>query len=265
MLNSLTLLFVVFISTLSFGQDSKVFEIEYIVTKKIGYNSLSVSKYILNVDSSTYRYEYFGEVESVDLKLKSNKKNNLDYNYHIGRVDGQVDFHLTTFPYENYTVVDSLPMIDWKITKDLKLIGKFNCVKAVGNYRGRVIDAYFSTAIPIQIGPNNLNGLPGAIIYAETRDGDFKFNAKKIKKINRPERFTFYESFNFGDLTSMKKWLEDFDKLMYEVSAKLKLRYQNRSNNSGQENTTDEVKVESSDRGLLELYYEWQLEDEEKK
>ena len=249
----------------SYGQDDKVYQIDYAVTIISNSGSRTVDKYVLNVDSSTYRYEHLEGIEAPSNFIKGDFKNNnsdLNYDYHIGQINSNIDFNLLTFPYRNYNVVDSLPIIKWKITNDKKKIGNFNCIKAVGNYRGRVINAYFTATIPISIGPNNLNGLPGAIIFAQSNDYSFTFSALKVEKIKRPERFTFFENFNFGDLTSLKDWLEDYDDFRGKLSAKIKLKYQNQLDQKGE--GISSIDIISDGRNLLELFYEWQLSGSEK-
>ncbi|WP_438969080.1 GLPGLI family protein [Nonlabens sp.] len=254
----------ILISTTAFahGQDNEVYQLDYSVTRISSSGTKTVDKYILNIDSSTYRYEHVAGIEGPKDFITGDYDRNpskLEYDYHIGEIDGKVDFNLTTFPYKNYNVVDSLPDINWIITNEVKSIGGYKCSKGTGNYRGRVIDAFFTTEIPITIGPNNLNGLPGAIIFAQSRDRNFTFQVLRIDKVTRPERFTYFESFEFGDLTTMRDWLKDYDDFRGKLAKQIKLKYQNKRKQNGDNSTT--VDIVSNDRNLLELFYEWQLDD----
>ena len=46
-------------------------------------------------------------------------------------------------------VKEVVDKINWKIVKDTKKIGKFNCKKATAKFRGRNYTAWFTTEIPV--------------------------------------------------------------------------------------------------------------------
>lgn len=57
---------------------------------------------------------------------------------------------------------------EWQITNESKVIGGFNCTKAISNARNNKIVAWFTNEIPINYSPLGLYGLPGLILQAET-------------------------------------------------------------------------------------------------
>ena len=63
-------------------------------------------------------------------------------------------------------VKEIAPKINWKVEKETKKIGNFNCKKATTNFRGRNYTAWFTTDVPLPFGPWKLNGLPGLILEA---------------------------------------------------------------------------------------------------
>lgn len=63
-------------------------------------------------------------------------------------------------------VKEVLPKFIWKITKEKKKIGKFNCILGETNFRGRKYFAWYTPDIPVYSGPWKLNGLPGMILEA---------------------------------------------------------------------------------------------------
>ncbi|MEJ5993687.1 GLPGLI family protein [Pedobacter sp. Du54] len=66
-------------------------------------------------------------------------------------------------------VIDSMIRIEWHVdTISIKKIGDLICKKAVGEFRGRTYEVWFSEEIPVSFGPWKLWGLPGLIV--EVRD-----------------------------------------------------------------------------------------------
>jgi len=78
---------------------------------------------------------------------------------------------------DKYLMKDDWPVINWKITDETKKISQLNCQKAIGNWRGRVYEAWFCADLPFHAGPWKLNGLPGLIIEAADarHQVEFKF------------------------------------------------------------------------------------------
>ena len=63
-------------------------------------------------------------------------------------------------------VKEVTPIINWKIEKETKKIGKFTCKKATTNFRCRNYTAWFTNDIALPFGPWKLNNLPGLILEA---------------------------------------------------------------------------------------------------
>jgi GLPGLI family protein len=71
--------------------------------------------------------------------------------------------------------------INWKLNHETKKIGKFNCLKATGKFRGREYIAWYTLEIPVPFGPWKLQGLPGLILEAYNENQEIYFCAKKIE------------------------------------------------------------------------------------
>lgn len=72
--------------------------------------------------------------------------------------------------------------LNWKITKDFKLIGKYNCLKAIlldDNEDETKTIAWFTLDVPVNFGPNFYNNLPGLVVRVE--DNMIIYSAKTIK------------------------------------------------------------------------------------
>lgn len=76
--------------------------------------------------------------------------------------------------------------LQWEITKDKKIIGKYNCQKAF--LKGSPdISVWFTTAIPVSNGPEYLYGLPGLVL--ETDSNFEQMSVNKISFSNDRDKF----------------------------------------------------------------------------
>jgi GLPGLI family protein len=86
-----------------------------------------------------------------------------------------------------YITVDTLTEINWVLTGEEKNIGRFVCQKALAFFRGRNFEAWFTTAVPVTVGPWKLHGLPGLILEAcdEKKEVCYLFDGLQVpdKKI----------------------------------------------------------------------------------
>jgi GLPGLI family protein len=63
-----------------------------------------------------------------------------------------------------FIVKEHIEPIIWEVKEEQKKVGRFNCQKAIGKFRGRTYTAWFTPEIPIHFGPWKLHGLPGLIV-----------------------------------------------------------------------------------------------------
>ena len=65
----------------------------------------------------------------------------------------------------NLNVEDSMPVIEWRLTNENRIIAGYNCRKAVGKIMDSVyVFAFYTNEINISGGPCSINGLPGMIL-----------------------------------------------------------------------------------------------------
>ncbi|WP_130735271.1 GLPGLI family protein [Flavobacterium sp. J27] len=81
---------------------------------------------------------------------------------------------------KNYVVEEVIPVIDWVLKDDIKMINNLSCKKAVCFFKGRNYTVWYCPEIPINSGPWKLNGLPGLIVEAIDDDHEVAFYLKKI-------------------------------------------------------------------------------------
>lgn len=73
-------------------------------------------------------------------------------------------------------------ILNWKITSDQKMIGKYKSQKAETTYGGRNWIAWFTAELPFSDGPYVFNGLPGLIVSIQDSNNDYSFNLIEVKK-----------------------------------------------------------------------------------
>lgn len=93
--------------------------------------------------------------------------------------------------------------MQWNITGEKKTIDAFEAIKARTDFRGRSYTAWFTTDIPIDIGPWKFHGLPGLIleVYDDEKGVQFYMSSvqipvkldEEIKPPSAPERLTIQE------------------------------------------------------------------------
>lgn len=79
---------------------------------------------------------------------------------------------------------NGIPKILWNLISESKVIGGYSCQKAKCNFRGREYIAWYSTALPPNIGPWKFTGLPGTILEIRDENDLIVMIANKIKKLN---------------------------------------------------------------------------------
>lgn len=121
---------------------------------------------------------------------------------------------------------------NWKLQKETKKIGGFNCHKATTKFRGRGYTAWYTNEIPLPYGPWKLQGLPGLILEAYDTNQDIYYYFKSIEYptknptpidfIKKPSDGSKIKWMNFkGYLTFCETHLQ----LMYEKMILLDKKY----------------------------------------
>ncbi len=81
-----------------------------------------------------------------------------------------------------YVYKEPFPLIKWELIDEQKKILSYTCQKAIGRFRGRTYEAWFTPKIPIQEGPYKFTGLPGLILEISDLKKDYVFNCIGIEK-----------------------------------------------------------------------------------
>ncbi|TSJ39810.1 GLPGLI family protein [Fluviicola chungangensis] len=82
------------------------------------------------------------------------------------------------------TVGDSLVKHTWKITDKTRKIAGYECTRVIWQKDDTTrIYAWYTTDIIATVGPENIQGLPGAVLGLATEDGSIVYFAKKVEVI----------------------------------------------------------------------------------
>jgi GLPGLI family protein len=79
-----------------------------------------------------------------------------------------------------YTTRYPIEPINWSISNEFKMIGKFQCRKAFCKFNGRNYIAWFTFEIPLKDGPWKFYGLPGLILEISDEKNEYVFKLSKI-------------------------------------------------------------------------------------
>ncbi len=188
MKNIIVLFFLLVLSGVSYAQ--KNIEIKYneVITYKthIGWQKPPehLSTLYINDDESCFiLLKPYGEVKHLSVE-----KGDIYYdsgtkypNFIINKYKSD---HLTFLGqfFKKYCLVkDNKPSIQWKISNEKKKVGEYTIQKATGEFRGRKYTAWFSSQVPLSLGPWKLIGLPGLIFEAYDSTGNVSFQLTSIK------------------------------------------------------------------------------------
>lgn len=106
--------------------------------------------------------------------------------YYCNLQENQINKAIHAFG-ENFVILKSISEIKWKLTKDRKKIGNFECYKAeteyvtenaAGRFQKKVI-AWYTKDLPYNFGPAGYCGLPGLII--ELIDDKIRYSVIQIE------------------------------------------------------------------------------------
>jgi GLPGLI family protein len=215
----LLILFLVLITCkTSPAQESKLLDIKYLVTKR--HDSIHVNW------QATYDLQLLGKTSNyfknttVNNQI-NNKKNavsftpknsleNEDFLFKDYQKKEMYSKDLIGFRFK--TIKDSINNFHWSIKSDTTKIAGYVCRLAESNFRGRTYKAWFTSELPAG-GPWKLDGLPGLILKADTKDGYFSVEAINLEISSKDSTFEIINPFLSEEKTY--SW-QEFKKLYKE-------------------------------------------------
>jgi GLPGLI family protein len=169
------------------GQISGYVEYNYSVIHVIDYETKSVLKF--NADKSNFTTLKNVSLNDTVPKLISTEGGSLNYLeskdctkpiFYTNKENNMLITKLRSFG-EGYILKEPIPVIPWEIMSEYKSLSGLRCQKAIGYFRGRTYEVWFTEAIPISLGPWKLQGLPGLILEAKDENDRYFYRATKIK------------------------------------------------------------------------------------
>jgi GLPGLI family protein len=186
-----TTAFLILISAFCISQNSV--RVDYIY-----FNGLLDLKYSLYADNYKSIYKKIAEeveVKNNILKAESTESDiqeivvgsKITQSSMFANNESNTFFYTSELENKLVLVKDIVPSIKWRILDSQKDILGYNCTKAVAEFRGSKIFAWFADDIPISFGPWKFKGLPGLILEAGNTSGinTILWRATRIAKTNQ--------------------------------------------------------------------------------
>ena len=200
--------------------DSAIFEITYKVekvpdTSKPKDKLIDIQKLLIGKKiSKTYSYLLFQNDSICTILEKENTGDNfpsppfgaetdeITRNLHNGILTVKKRVDETFFCYE-----ENKPILNWTILNGRKVIANYPCQNATVEFRGRKYEAWFTTGIPISVGPYKFGDLPGLILEIQDSKHNYTFSCVGLKKLKSSQPI---RSQNFPCTQTTREKLQDF-------------------------------------------------------
>lgn len=131
-----------------------------------------------------------------------------DYFFEDGRLTEYCQMPMWLHRY-NSKYTEPIPKQKWTLTSETQTIIGYKCQKATCRFRGRDFEAWFTTDIPVKLGPWKFGGLPGLILKVYDKDRLYTFEAIGIEKrahpITRFKSFRDYTKYSREEVWKMQR------------------------------------------------------------
>lgn len=237
---------------------SQSYTIEYDVTLNVLKRS---GQLIINNNDSSFYFETLKGNTNDKEKQKIEEDGSLNKTFYLGKGKDRKRCQIYTAKKDTLYNIDYLeeekiinyelfPKMDWTIGTDTKKIETYTCNKAITIFRGRKYIAWFTTEVPIQLGPWKFNGLPGAILQIYDESKAFVWAVTKIKQIKNSKKLKIEDNLK---KMSLQKFVEENEKIKKARSDRMMLKFTDRGS---------KIKKTKFNRGR-EITFEWEKEIKE--
>ncbi|GAA5085626.1 hypothetical protein GCM10023210_06650 [Chryseobacterium ginsengisoli] len=169
-----------------------VYEADYKLTYKDQITNATTQEdafaLLMNTKESYYKNMKKYIMDSLKLEKKVSEKSDLgigmkystDFPEYIGTTIGKI--YITTPISNKIFKYEEINNINWDLSNEFKIIGKYKCQKAMTKKYGRTWIAWFTEEIPFPFGPYKFNKLPGLILEVYDDKKDYIFSMYSFKK-----------------------------------------------------------------------------------
>lgn len=148
--------------------------------------SKSMFKYLNPVTSSLIKSDEKEENGTKTLSLSMTLSDSTGIRYFSNLQQNEIvsrEILLQEGKNKVFIIKEKIEPIRWQVKNEQRKIGRFICQKAVGKFRGRTYTAWFTTEVPINVGPWKLHGLPGLVVEVADEEKALMIQIKSITPI----------------------------------------------------------------------------------
>lgn len=177
---------VFFVSIICFSQNKDLTKVTYKIVLNFDITVNSKAELFFTKANSLYTEGEFINFEEINnVKIDDTNSIKFEKIFYSNLIDNLL---LTKDKLNNEIILlkEEIPKINWKIfEKEEKIILSYNCIKAQGEFRGRIYTVWFAPKIPVKHGPWKLQGLPGLILKVEDNFSEVFFTAENIELLEQ--------------------------------------------------------------------------------
>lgn len=163
------------------------------VTKPISLQAVPLSSVVDKKNASSDYYECnLGESELI----------------YIDRI-GKKTYSCINAPERIMNLQKSKTSLEWNLCDAQDTVLSYPCKRAEVLYSGRNYSAWYTTDIPIPVGPWKFYGLPGLILKIEDKEGCFKFEALGMETLDKPSYISIDDNLEKVSLKYFNKVAND--------------------------------------------------------
>lgn len=130
----------------------------------------------------------------------------------------------------------------WQFQDSMTTIGKYSCRLAKTTYAGREWFAWYTSELPINVGPYKFNGLPGCIVEVYDSQNFFKFSLVQLKQRSKIRLKPFPSVLTKQHIETSRKRFNKIQQAYFKLSFNEQMTYMNRDKSDA-----DEIKMISQD------------------